>query len=261
MFFIMILAGLAACCLGLVKFRWFTSLSMAAGATAVGMLEFILFDSFTFSTIFATLLLMAHGAIIIVYVLYRESKDTIYVRKMRDEFEDGGRLETWEKGVFVGVGGLLIAYQTAPITFRLMNNDEGDIFVIIGMVIMLIGILVETLADITKMSSKKRNSGRFVSSGIYKLVRCPNYLGEMIFWLGVFVTGVSSLCTFLQWLVSLIGLFGTFYIMLSRAKRLEAKQDKAYGSDEEYKTYSQSTPIIVPFAPIYSLENMNWLKG
>lgn len=261
MFFIMILAGAAACSLGLIKFRWFTSLSMAAGATAIGMLEFILFDSFTFSTIFATLLVMIHGGIIIAFVLYRESKDTIYVRKMHEEFEDGGRIETWEKALFVGAGALLIAYQTSPITFRLINKDDGDVFVFIGMAIMVIGIIVETVADLQKMAAKRKNSGRFVSSGIYKLVRCPNYLGEMVFWFGVFVSGLSTYCTFFQWLAALIGLFGTIYIMLSRTKRLEERQNRNYGSDEEYKTYSQSTPIIVPFAPIYSLENMDWLKG
>ena len=261
MFFVMILAGIAACALGLVKFRWFGSLGMASGVTAIGMLEFIFFNSFTFSTIFATLLIMLHGGVIIGYVLYREFKDVIYVRKITHDFDDGGRLELWEKCIFAAVGGLLCAFQTAPITFRLMNNDDGDIFVIIGMVFMLIAFIIETLADFQKMSAKRRNAGRFVSGGLYRFVRCPNYFGEILFWFGVFITGLSTYCSFFQWLAALIGLFGTAYIMLCRAKRLEYRQDKNYGSDEEYKTYSSSTPIIIPFAPIYTLESMEWLKG
>ena len=77
---------------------------------------------------------------------------------------------------------LLYAFETSPMTFRLVNKTGTDVFLIVGLCISFVGVLLETIADIQKNNAKKKNPGRFVDTGLYKLVRCPNYLGEMIFW-------------------------------------------------------------------------------
>ena len=47
--------------------------------------------------------------------------------------------------------------------------------------------------------------------------------------------------------------------MLSGAKRLEKRQNKNYGDDPEYQAYVRSTPILIPFVPLYSVEKYKWL--
>ena len=37
------------------------------------------------------------------------------------------------------------------------------------------------------------------------------------------------------------------------AQRLEKRQMARYGENEEYNTYANKTPIIIPFLPIYHL--------
>ena len=44
-----------------------------------------------------------------------------------------------------------------------------------------------------KNNAKKINSKRFVDTGLYRFVRCPNYLGEMIFWTGILMSGFGAL--------------------------------------------------------------------
>ena len=49
--------------------------------------------------------------------------------------------------------------------------------------------------------------------------------------------------------------------MFSGARRLEVRQNKYYGDDPVYKKYSKTTPILIPFLPLYSVEKYTWLKG
>lgn len=55
----------------------------------------------------------------------------------------------------------------------------------------------------------KKNPHRFVDTGLYKLVRCPNYLGEVLFWTG----GVLSSLSIVSSTEFLIGLAGYVYIV------------------------------------------------
>ena len=91
------------------------------------------------------------------------------------------------------------------------------------------------------------------TKGLYKIVRCPNYLGEIIFWTGVFVAGITTYQGFGQWLMAIIAYVCIVYIMFNGAQRLEKRQMARYGNDAAYNDYANKTPIILPFIPIYHL--------
>ena len=118
--------------------------------------------------------------------------------------------------------------------------------------------ILESAADLQKSRAKKLNPKRFVDTGLYRLVRCPNYLGEMLFWTGVILSGIGSVQGW-QWLMCLIGYISIIFVMFSGARRLEIRQNKNYGSDPEYQKYVKSVPILVPFIPLYSVEKYKWL--
>mgnify|MGYP002672403423 CR=1 FL=1 len=99
----------------------------------------------------------------------------------------------------------------------------------------------------------------WVDTGLYRLVRCPNYLGEMVFWTGVLVSGIGALQGIGQWIMALIGYVGIVFVMFSGARRLEIRQNKNYGKDPEYQQCVKTVPILLPFIPLYSVEKYKWL--
>ena len=98
-----------------------------------------------------------------------------------------------------------------------------------------------------------------MDTGLYRFVRCPNYLGELILWTGVLVVGFGSLSGVGQWALAIVGYLGILYVMFSGARRLEIRQNRTYGADSEYQKYSTTVPILLPFIPLYSVEKHKWL--
>jgi steroid 5-alpha reductase family enzyme len=81
----------------------------------------------------------------------------------------------------------------------------------------------------------------------------------MLFWTGVFVSGIGSNASVWQWISVLVGYLGIIYVMFGGARRLEMRQNRSYGNDPEYQAYVKKTPIMIPFIPLYSVEKYKWL--
>ena len=124
---------------------------------------------------------------------------------------------------------------------------------------MVCGVILEAIADLQKTAAKKKNSRRFVDTGLYRIVRCPNYLGELLLWTGMLLTGTTALKGILQWGIALLGYALIVWVMFSGARRLEIRQDKYYGDDPEYQKYVRTVPIILPFIPLYSVKKYKFL--
>ena len=93
------------------------------------------------------------------------------------------------------------------------------------------------------------------------IVGSPNYLGELLIWLGVLVSGVTALRGVWQWVLSILGFVLIVWVMFSGARRLEIRQDKNYGDDPEYQEYVRTVPIIIPFIPLYSVKKYKFLMA
>ena len=115
------------------------------------------------------------------------------------------------------------------------------------------------MADLQKSAAKRKNSRRFVDTGLYSFVRCPNDLGELLIWVGMLLTGTTALKGAWQWVLALLGFVLIIWVMFSGARRLELRQDKNYGADPEYQKYVRTVPILIPFVPLYSLKKYKFL--
>lgn len=125
---------------------------------------------------------------------------------------------------------------------------------------MAVALTIESIADRQKSNAKKQNPNRFCDTGLYKIVRCPNYLGEILFWTGVIISGFGVLQGVMQWAIAILGYFLLIYVMFSGAKRLENRQNKNYGEDPEYQAYIKKTPLLLPLIPLYSLQKYEFIK-
>jgi steroid 5-alpha reductase family enzyme len=146
----------------------------------------------------------------------------------------------------------LFGLATAPQTLSGLG-EAGQVF---GLLVMFGGLGLEALADQQKSAFKAQNPHQFCNVGLYQWVRCPNYLGEILFWVGNWVMGLAFYTTPLRWVVSLVGMICITLIMLGSTKRLEHSQDQRYGTLSAYQAYIRTVPVLIPFVPLYSLKKI-----
>ncbi len=260
-FFVLFAVALLCCAVGFYKYVYFISIGYGAAIAGQGIAMLLLFRSdLNLPAIALCILLVLYGCRLSGYLLLREIKSISYKKHMKTEIKDGSSMTLFLKVLLWVSCGLLYVLMVSPIFYRIENRDINvDIAYIIGVVLMTFGLVLESASDISKNRQKKVNPGRFCDKGLFRIVRCPNYLGEMIIWTGVFVVGTSSLCTVGQWIVAVVGYLGIIYVMFSGARRLEIRQNKNYGDDPEYRKYVKTVPIMVPFVPLYSVEKYKFL--
>lgn len=248
--------------IGFKKFVWFISLGYGFSIAGLGLAMIIMFfNKLTPLTLIMSILFIIYGCRLGFYLLIRERKSTSYQSTMKNEIKDGSNMNFILKVVVWASCALLYCCEVSPVFFRLENGTATNVVSIIGAIIMALGILLESAADLTKNKFKKVHPKQFCNVGLFKVVRCPNYLGEVLTWTGVLISGVSTLQGGLQWIVALGGWICIVYIMFGGARRLELRQNKNYGNDPEYQKYVKSTPILLPFIPLYSVAKYKWLVG
>jgi steroid 5-alpha reductase family enzyme len=245
--------------IGFKNYVWFISLGYGFSIAAQGVAMLIMYgQGLTLGTIITCVLFILYGLRLGGYLAIREFGGSAYKKNMKGEIKDG---KTVPFGVKIAIWtscAVLYVTQISGVFYRLANGAADNAFVFIGAAVMISGVTLETAADIQKNNAKKVNPRRFVDTGLYRIVRCPNYLGEMIFWTGVLISGIGAVSGW-QWIVVAIGYIGIIFVMFSGARRLEIRQDKNYGNDPEYQKYVTTVPILLPFIPLYSVKKHKWL--
>jgi len=273
-FLILMLIALVVSSIGFYKYVYFISLGYGFSIAVMGVALFgMYFDVIDAGTLLMCVLFLIYGCRLGGYLLIREIKSASYRSTMKKEIKDGSSMKMVAKVSIWLSCSLLYALQVSPLFFRLMDvkrefdkNYEvviggTDAVTIVGAVIMALGIILESAADFQKSRAKKINPSRFCDKGLYKVVRCPNYLGEVLFWTGVFVSGINIYASVWQWIAAALGYICIVYIMFGGARRLELRQNRNYGDNPEYQVYVKKTPILLPLVPLYSVAKYKWLLG
>lgn len=262
---ILFIVSLLASSVGFKYFIYFFSIGYGFGIAALAATIAIVFwGSLSVPTAILCLVLFAYGCRLGIYLFKRERKSAAYRKILYDPSlqEKKPVLEVMMVWIFCAI---LYVAEISPVAFRLSNTSENlpisDVWAWIGAVLMVAGACLEAAADAQKSAAKKVNPKRFVDTGLYKIVRCPNYLGEVTLWTGCFLTCIGASCSTWQWIVAAIGYIGIIYVMFSGARRLELRQVTTYGNDPEYQEYVKKTPILISFLPIYSLAKYKWLQA
>ena len=250
------------CAVGFYKFVYFLSIGYGFAVAGGGIAIFIMYLLNPSATpvwlvLIQMVLFIAYGVRLSGFLLVRELKNISF--KKTDVAKETLTKNNEKKmpvfvlvTIWISVAVLYVA-QVSPMLFRYTNASADVIVPLIGVVVSVAGLILETIADNQKSAQKKVRPDMVATQGLYKIVRCPNYLGEIIFWTGIFISGVTTYATVGQWITAVLAYICIVYIMFNGAQRLEKRQMARYGENAEYNTYANKTPIIIPFLPIYHL--------
>ena len=259
-FWLLFAAAMVISSIGFKNYVWFISLGYGFSIAGEGLLMLLFYRSgLDLGTALCCLLFVVYGFRLSGYLAVREFGKSAYSKNMKGEIKEGKSVPFGVKIAIWVTCAALYVLQVLPVFYRLHNGAGSTVWTYLGAAVMLGGIVLESLADLQKSAAKKVNPRRFVDTGLYKFVRCPNYLGELIFWTGVLISGFGALSGIGQWALALLGYLGIVFVMFSGARRLEIRQNKNYGADPVYQNYVRTVPIMIPFIPLYSVEKYKWL--
>jgi steroid 5-alpha reductase family enzyme len=119
----------------------------------------------------------------------------------------------------------------------------------IGITIWALGFIIESLADYQKTIFKANpvNKGKFIQSGLWSIVRYPNYSGEIMCWIGVFVF-CANIFSGWQWIAVISPIWiATLLIFISGIPLLEASYKTKYASMPSFQKYVKTTSRLIPW--------------
>lgn len=156
-------------------------------------------------------------------------------------------LATWTlQGLWVA---LTLAAALAAITTE-TRAALGPIE-IVGAFVWLAGFGIEVVADAQKrrFRADPANQGRFISTGLWAWSRHPNYVGEIVLWLGI---ALIALPVLQGWQYATLISPAFVILLLTRVSGiplLERKADATWGGQPDYEAYKAATPVLLPRPP------------
>lgn len=153
-------------------------------------------------------------------------------------------LVTWMlQGAWISITGL-----AAWIGITSVDDPRLDGRVVVGVAVWVVGLAIEVVADHQKKTFRDRDPQRreFIREGLWAWSRHPNYFGEIVLWIGVFLVVAPYLQGF-QWLAILSPLFVVGLLTrVSGIPLLEKKADAAWGGRADYEEYKRTTSVLIP---------------
>ena len=167
----------------------------------------------------------------------------------KDRRFDDLRHNIWHFGKF-WLGQAMTAWLVMlPVIIAQRHDGEITALTLIGLFIWFAGLGTEAVADYQKFTFKQdaSNQGKWIQIGLWKYARHPNYFGEMLVWVGIYIFCLPTL----YGVEKLIGLVSPLLIIVllryvSGVPILEKNADARWGKLEEYRQYKQKSRMLVP---------------
>ena len=250
--------SLLVCLCGFKKYVYFMSIGYGFSVAIIGVAMAVMsiigvYPAAGIAHYIQFALFLIYGFRLSGFLLIREIKNASYRKTLAEATGDESKMPIFVKAVMWLTMGVLYVAQTSGVAFRLFNGASDSVCQWIGIAISAFGIILEAIADQQKSKQKAARPDMVATKQLYKIVRCPNYFGEILFWTGVTVSALDCLQGVGQWITVIIAYILIVFIMFNGAQRLEKRQMARYGDNEEYKAYADKTPIIIPLLPVYHL--------
>ena len=154
----------------------------------------------------------------------------------------------WPHGLGQGVAVWVIML---PVTMWFSRPGPWTTWMWVGGAIWALGLVIETISDAQKFVAKQAPGGndRWMTTGLWKYSRHPNYFGELLCWWGVFVFAAGSYAG-AAW-IGVTGPVAITWILLrvTGIPTLEASAAKKWGTSEGYQAHVQRTSRLIPWPP------------
>lgn len=222
-----------------------TDISYAATFVTIAIWSFVMSEGSLFHVVLLAMLtvwaLRLGG-----FLLYR------VIRNGKDSRFDGVRESFFGFGKFWLAQAITVWVVMIPSVFAFYAEANWTTLSFIGLAVWVIGFVCESVADFQKQvfSNNPANKNSWIHSGIWKYSRHPNYFGEILVWIGIYLYVVAAL-TPLQATVGLISpaVIITLLLFVSGIPILEKSADKRWGKIPAYREYKARTSILVPAPP------------
>jgi steroid 5-alpha reductase family enzyme len=134
-----------------------------------------------------------------------------------------------------------------PIILLNKNDSEKkqNFWSIFGILLWIVGFSIEVISDMQKINFLQaglRNTEGFISTGLWSISRHPNYLGEILLWLGISIVSYNKIRN----LIVFIAPITTFILLrfISGVPLLEKNDIKRFGNNKKYLEYKKNTPVL-----------------
>ena len=143
---------------------------------------------------------------------------------------------------------VIFTAAAALVVLTTTTRQPLGIWAWLGLGLWLIGFVVEVVADRQKsrFRADPANKEQFIQTGLWRYSRHPNYLGEIILWIGITVIALPVLQGW-QWVALISPIFVTLLLTrVSGVPMLEDRADAKWGGQAEYEAYKERTPVLLP---------------
>lgn len=224
---------------------------------------FDLTGSLSYLTVTAVALLLSDGldsrallAASMVAVWAVRLGSFLFARIRRDGKDgrfDAMKHDFWQFLMTWTIQGLWVSLTMAAALGIITSSERVELGVVgaIGLVIWLVGFLVEVVADRQKSAFKadSANDGRYITTGLWSWSRHPNYFGEITLWTGMAILAVPVLSGW-RWAVLISPVF--VFLLLTRISgipMLERRAADRWGDEPAFQAYTAKTSVLVPLPP------------
>jgi steroid 5-alpha reductase family enzyme len=146
---------------------------------------------------------------------------------------------------FIGIHLIptLVVYVQMINVYKILQDSDVNIVFILGFISAIIAPIIQYISDKQMYEFRIKNSGqkKTINIGIWRYSRHPNYFGEILFWLGIFImyfANIMSLDINILYPISMILLF-LFISIPMMEKKLKNRPG--------YVEYQNKVSVLIPF--------------